>query len=136
MLGTSHRIAGVALIACMALGSVVLWLGIPLGVVYAVSQRIDSSEPSLGPYVAVLVGIPVAMALFGRGLTWLNGLYGRVTRTTPQVVVRAPWHRSMRDGRDTGHPRSVLNVVMVVSVACALLAVGLWFLLIAEGGGI
>lgn len=136
MLGEQHRLAGAALILCMAVGSVVLWLGIPVGVVYAVSQRVRTSEPSLGPYVAVLVGVPLAMVVMGAGLSRLNELYGRVTRTTPQVVVRAPWHRSMRDDRNAGHPRSVLNVVMVISVACTLLCLGTWFLLFAEGGGI
>jgi hypothetical protein len=42
----------------------------------------------------------------------------------------------MRDGRDSGRPRQVLDVVMVVSVSTALLLFGLWFLLFAEGGGL
>ncbi len=130
------RLGGVALVALMAVGSVVLWIGVPVGFIYAVSQNVSSSQPSLGPYVLVLVGIPLAMVLVGRVLSALNRLHGRVTGTAPEVVVRAPWHRSMRDGRDVGHPRTILDVIMVVSVGLALLCMGVWFLFFAEGGGI
>ena len=35
--------------------------------------------------------------------------------------------RSMRDGRDSGRGTTVLDVVMVWSVALALLCFGVWF---------
>jgi hypothetical protein len=124
------------LIALMAVGSIFLWLGIPFLWIYGVSQSVDSSQPSLGPYVAVLVGIPLSMVIVGKLLSRLNALYGRVTGTAPQVRVRTPWLRSMRDGRDTGRPRQILDVVMVLSVSVALVLFGLWFLLFARGGGL
>ncbi len=136
MLGATHRVAAVALIALMAVGSIALWLGVPLAWVYLASQLVETSQPTMGPYVMVLVGIPVTMIVVGKGLSRLNRIYGEVTQTTPVVRVRAPWHKSMRDGRDSGHPRTVLDVVMVVSVSLALTCFGVWFLLFAEGGGI
>ena len=42
-----------------------------------------------------------------------------------------PWNRSMRGERDAGHPRTVLDVVMVGSVAVALVLFVLWFFLFA-----
>ena len=130
------RLAAIALIALMAVGSVALWLGVPFAWIYGASQVVETSQPTMGAYVAVLVGIPVSMILVGKLLAKLNRVYGQVTHTTPEVRVRAPWHRSMRDSRDSGQPRTVLDVVMVVSVLLALLCFGVWFFLFAEGGGI
>ncbi len=42
----------------------------------------------------------------------------------------------MRGERDAGHPRTVLDVVMVLSVGLAMVCLGVWFFFFAEGGGI
>lgn len=131
MLGQGNKVVAVSLIALMAFGSIVMWLGVPFGWIYVVSQSVESSQPSMGPYVLLLVGIPGSMMGMGRLLGALNRYYGRVTHTTPEVRVNLPWHRSMRDGRDSGHPRTVLDVVMVISVATALTCFGGWFFLFA-----
>lgn len=121
----------VGLISLMAVGSIALWLGIPVAWIWLASQMADSSQPSLGPYLLVILGIPVSMAIVGRFLFRLNGVYGRLTGTTPAVRVRMAWLKSMRGERDSGRPRTVLDVVMVVSVAGALLVLGVWFFLFA-----
>lgn len=131
MLGTGNRLVAVALIALMAVGSILMWLAVPYGWIYLVSQNVDSSQPSMGPYVLLLVAIPGSMMVIGKLLGSLNRAYGRITHTTPEVRVTLPWHRSLRGERDAGHPRTVLDVVMVVSVGLALLVFGLWFLLFA-----
>jgi hypothetical protein len=115
----------------MAVGSIVMWLVVPLGWIYGVSQSVKSSQPSMGPYILLLFGIPVSMVVMGKLLGSLNRYYGRVTNTTPEVKVNLPWHRSMRGERDAGHPRTVLDVVMVISVAIAMTAFGAWFFLFA-----
>jgi hypothetical protein len=119
------------LIALMAIGSIVLWLGIPIGWVYLASRVAKSSQPSMGPYLLILVGIPASMIVVGKLLAKLNRVYGDVTGTTPQVRVRMPWHRSMRGERDGAPPRTVLDVVMVASVSLALLCFAVWFFLFA-----
>ena len=136
MSGVVTRTAALVLIVLMAVGSIALWLGVPVAWIYLASQLVDSSQPSMGPYVMVLVGIPATMVVVGKLLSQLNRVYGHVTHTTPEVRVRAPWHRSMREGRDVGHPRTILDVVMVLSVSLALACFGVWFFLFAEGGGI
>jgi hypothetical protein len=119
------------LIVLMAIGSVVLWLGIPVGWLYLASRIVKSSQPSLGPYVLVLVGIPVSMIVVGKALSRLNRAYGEVTGATPTGRMRSPWMKSMRGERDSGRPRTVLDVVMVWSVALALLSLAIWFFLFA-----
>jgi hypothetical protein len=120
-------IAAVALIALMALGSILLWLGVPIFWLWLASRLVSTSQPSLGPYVLVLVGIPVTMVIVGKLLTRLNAVYGQVTNTTPTVKVQLPWMKSMRGERGNTRPRTILDVVMVISVAVALLLLAVWF---------
>ena len=133
-LGT--RVGAVALIALMAFGSVFLWLGIPFLWIFGASRMVESTQPSMGAYAAVLFGIPLSMVVVGKLLVKLNSVYGDLTGTTPTVRVRTPWLRSMRGERDTGRPRTVLDVVMVLSVSVALTLFAIWFFFFAEGGGL
>jgi hypothetical protein len=122
-----RRVLAALLIALMAIGSILLWLGIPVGWLYLVSRLVTSSQPSMGPYVLLIVGIPASMIVVGKALSKLNRVYGEVTGTTPTMRVRRPWMTSMRGERDSGRQRTVLDVVMVWSVALALLCFGVWF---------
>ncbi len=121
------RAKQVGLIALMALGSVLLWLGLPFIWVYLASKLVDSAQPSIGPYLLILFGIPASMLVVGKGLSHLNRAYGRLVGTASDQPVRAAWLRSMRGERGSTRPRTVLDVVMVISVASALLAFGVWF---------
>jgi hypothetical protein len=42
----------------------------------------------------------------------------------------------MRAERDEGRPRTILDVVMVISVGVAVFCFGVWFLFFARGGGL
>lgn len=135
MSALTNRMLGVVLIVLMAVGSVALWFVVPYGWVYLASHVGASSQPTMGPILMIIVGIPATMFVVAKGLSALDRLYGRVMGV-PDVRVRAPWMRSMRDGRDSGRPRTVLDVVMVISVMVALACFGAWFFFFAEGGGI
>jgi hypothetical protein len=115
------------LIVLMAIGSVILWIGIPVGWIYAVSRMVDSSQPSLGPYVLLIFGIPITMALFGKFLFGLDHVYARVTGQDSEVKFRAPWLKSMRGERTSARRLTVLELTMIVSVSIALVAFGIWF---------
>lgn len=119
------------LIVVMAVGSVVLWLGIPMAWIYGVSQMVDTTQPQLGPYLAIIVGVPTTMWFFGRFLYKMNQVYERVTGQTAEVRVQLPWHRSMRGERDSGRRTNVLEFVMICSVGLCLLVFGIWFLFFA-----
>jgi len=120
-------VLGVLLIALMAVGSVIMWVVNPVFWLWLASHLQHTSQPSLGPYVMVLVGIPLTMVVVGKALSRLNHAYGNVTGTTPQVRIRTPWLRSLRGERDSGRPRTVLDVVMVCSVSVAVAAFLIWF---------
>jgi len=119
--------AALLLIALMAVGSVFLWIGIPVGWIYAVSHMVDSSQPSLGPYVLLIFGIPITMAVFGKLLFGLDHVYARVTGQDSEVRFRAPWLKSMRGERNTARRLSVLEMTMIVSVSVAVLGFAIWF---------
>jgi hypothetical protein len=124
-------VAKVALIGLMAVGSIFLWIGIPIGWLWIGSQiQSDSGQASFGLYLGVLLGIIVSMVAIGKLLAGLNGVYGRLTGSEV-VRVRLPWHRSLRGQEEGRPPRQILDVVMVVSVLSAGFVFMLWFLFFA-----
>ena len=115
------------MVALMAVGSAMMWIGLPLGLIYLASQVADSSEPSLGPYLIVIFGLPVGMTLIGKGLAALGRRYDRTVGEGDDGIYRPSWLKSMRAERTSTRRRSVLDVVMVLSVSFCLLCMAIWF---------
>jgi hypothetical protein len=129
--GAGTSFAKVALIALMAVGSIFLWIGIPIGWLWIGSQfQSDSGQASFGLYLGVLLGIIVSMVVTGRLLHSLNGVYGRLTGSEVVRVV-LPWHRSLRGENEGRQARQILDVVMVISVLTAGFVFLVWFLFFA-----
>ena len=127
MLRSPYSPPALMLVLLMAVGSIVMWIGVPLGLIYAASQLADSSRPSVGPYLLILIGLPIGMAIVGKLLGWLDRLHGKLTgrheerRRAPRGCARcAPSARPRRRG-------GVLDKVMIVSVVLAVVAFGVWF---------
>jgi hypothetical protein len=127
----SRGLAPVLLILLMGIGSIAMWLVVPVGLVYLASQLQDSSQPSLGPYLVVIFGLPIGMVIIGKLLGSLDRHYHRVTGTERDVRVQLPWMKSMRGERGSTRPFRMLNVVMVISVSLAVLCFGIWFFFFA-----
>lgn len=127
----STRLAAGGLVALMVLGSLMLWIGNPAIWLWLGSRLQSSTQPSLGPYVAVFVGLVISSVATFLLLARLNATYGRVTHTTPAVRVRLPWHRGLRSENEGRVPVSVLDVVMAISVGTALIVFAVWFLFFA-----
>jgi hypothetical protein len=116
------------LVLLMALGSIVMWIGLPLGLIWLASALTESSRPTLGPYLLVLLGLPVGMLVVGRALGALDRIHGRLTGRLDDGPRRAAWLQSVRDERGPRRrSRSVLDTVMIVSVALALVAGAIWW---------
>jgi hypothetical protein len=126
-----QKLAAVVLIALMVVGSLMLWAGAPIFWLWVGSQIQKSSQPSMGPYLVVLVGVVASMIIIAKLLSRLNRTYSRVTGGSGSVRVRMPWHRSMRGERTSGRPTTVLDIVMVATVSVAGVAFLLWFLVLA-----
>ncbi len=109
----------------MAVGSVLMWLGVPVGWLFLASRLSSSSRPSFALYVLVLAAIAVSIAIVGKLLGRLDRAYGRLAGSAAPPG-RPAWLRSMRDDR-TRRRGTVLDVVMAWSVGLALLALAVWF---------
>jgi hypothetical protein len=128
----TQSIAKGALIALMAFFSILLWLGIPIGWLWIGSHAQSNTQSTgFGPYILVIAGIAVSVVVVTKLLSALNRAYARAAGQTDIVRVRAPWHRSMRGEDDSRPPRSVLDVVMVISVSIAVTIFGIWFFFFA-----
>jgi hypothetical protein len=107
--------SAIVLVLIMAFGSLVMWVGVPLGWLWIASQ-IQGATNSVGvALAAALVGVVLSIGLVIALLTRLSNL-----------------HRSLRIARghdDTGH--LVLEVVIVTSAGITLVSFAVWFLLFA-----
>ena len=101
-----------------------LWL-------YIGSQMVDSTQPSMGPYMVVGLGIVVSVVLDAMLISRLNRAYQRVTGTDGTVRVQLAWLRSLRGEREPGRPTGVLDIIMVATVAVAATCAGVWFFFFA-----
>jgi hypothetical protein len=124
--------AALALILLMAVGSVFLWIVVPVGWLWIASHVTKTSAPTLGPYLLVIFAVPLTMWIVGKLLFRTNRLYERVTGQEAEVRVQLPWHKSLRDSAGSGRRTTLLDVVMISSVGVALLLFGVWFFLFAH----
>ncbi|TMK71606.1 MAG: hypothetical protein E6G49_09065 [Actinobacteria bacterium] len=114
------RLAAVFLLLLLGAGSVVLWVGIPFGLLWFFSQITDSWNRH---FLMSLVLIPIAMALFAPALFWLNHLYLRVTG-----VIRPGDEEEERDR----HLRGPLEFFLYMGMVAALIALTIWFFFYAK----
>jgi hypothetical protein len=123
------------IVAGMAVGSVAVWVGNPMLWLW-ITARLQSTQARMGPYALMLLGITLTAVVLGKGLSWLNAVYGRVAGTASAITVILPWRRSLRGGRSTARetdgrrPVTVLDVVMVLSVTVAVVALVTWFVIV------
>jgi hypothetical protein len=127
MLRSSWSPPAIFLVLLMAVGSIVMWIGVPLGLIYLASHLAKSPDPSVGPYLLVLLGLPIGMAIVGKLLGYLDRAHGRLTGTFDDTPRRAAWLRSMRAERTSTRRTGILDKVMIVSVGFAVVIFGVWF---------
>ncbi len=121
------RLEAWLLVAVMAIGSAIMWVVSPVAWLWIASRMTSSSQPSLGPYVLVLVGMVLTAVAIGKFLGVVNRAHMRVTGRLSDKRHHASWNRSMRGERTNTQDRGVLEQVMAVSVGAALLLFGVWF---------
>jgi hypothetical protein len=70
------RAVAAFLLVLLVVGSLVLWIGVPVATLWALAQATDSATHH---FVLGLIAVPLAMAMFAPLLFWVNALYLRVT---------------------------------------------------------
>jgi hypothetical protein len=122
-----------ALALAIVLGSLFLWIGIPVLLLWAGGQLTSTNT---GFLFAALAGIPLAMTGFGWLLYRLNGVYERARgddlggpQRNPLLVSvsaeRAGWRRAKA-------PRRLIDIAMTGSAITAMILLVVWFFLFAE----
>jgi hypothetical protein len=104
-----------------------MWVASPVAWLFLASRMTSSSQPSIGPYLLVLVGIVITAVVVGKALGALNRTHMRYTGLDKGRHHHRSWNRSMRDARQSSRERGVLEPVMAWSVGFAMLAFLVWF---------
>jgi hypothetical protein len=118
------RFAANFLLVLMGLGSLALWIGIPVGCLYAASKLTDTQAEH---YLIALPLTLLAMIAFGTFLFWLNRLYLRIT---------VPW--LLEEADDDEPPRRLrgpLEPLLLASMIIAVIALFVWFFFGAHNPG-
>src|SRR5215204_1179058 len=89
---------GIVLVLLMAAGSVLMWIGLPLGLIWLASALTDSSQPSMGPYLLILIGLPVGLFAIGKALGALDRAHGGITRRLAAAQLSSAWIRGKAAG--------------------------------------
>jgi hypothetical protein len=125
--------ASVALLALVAVLTIFTWVGVPLVWLWTFSQLLDSTTPTMWPYVAMTVTIPASMfgvaALIARIADARERMLGGA-----QAAPRAKWLRSLRDARPTAGDTGAADVVVIVAVVASLVALLVWVFVLADPG--
>jgi hypothetical protein len=123
--------AATVVVLAMLVAALSLWTVVPLAWIYIGSLLSDTQFPSGGPYMVVLVGIVISILVIAWLIGRLNHLYERIMGTDRIYPLRPVWLRSMRDAPQRGSGPTVVESVIVGSVLLALIAMTLWFFLLA-----
>jgi hypothetical protein len=115
----------------MLLAAFSLWTAIPLSWVYIASKLSQTQFPSGGPYAVVAVGIVASILIVAWLIGRLNNLYIRITGTNRLEPIRPTWLKSMRDTAPMRSSVTVVEAVLMSSVMLAMLALTIWFFLLA-----
>jgi hypothetical protein len=115
----------------MLLAAFSLWTAIPLSWVYIASKLSETQFPSGGPYAVVAIGIVVSILFVAWLIGRLNNLYIRITGTNRLEPIRPTWLKSMRDTAPMRSSVTVVEAVLMSSVMLAMLALTVWFFLLA-----
>jgi hypothetical protein len=123
-LRTRDRFAAVFVLVVMATACLGLFVGVPIAVLWGLSQLTDSLATH---FVLGILGIPLAIAMLSPALFWLNGLYLRITGAV--ATDDEEWD-------DLDEPmfrvRGPLEPLLVVTFAIAVIAITVWFFFFAE----
>lgn len=125
--------AATLVLAFMAVGAFVLWMGIPAMWLWIASQmHPERISASMDQVVVVLVGMPVTMAMWAWVLFRADAWHARLTYRPVRMQRREAWMRSMRDDRGRQERTSPLDALLVISALIAIGAMAVWFFFFAE----
>jgi hypothetical protein len=126
------RLEAASLAVAIVAGSVLVWIGVPVGGFWAVAQI---APDGVSAVLAALLAIPLAMAAVGwvlyRASARYEALRGAEGRRGPPA-----WRVSLSDERASARRRSgrrpLIDIAMTASAAAAVVVITIWFFFFAE----
>jgi hypothetical protein len=117
----------------IVLGSLVLWIGVPIGGFWVAGHLFTKSTHIV---MFSLVAIPLTMVLTGLGLYRVNGLYESIRGGEERPASRLGWLVSETDERRSARlkrgGRQLIDVAMTASIVTALVLMVVWFFFFGE----
>ena len=118
-----------AIVVSMIVGSITLWFLNPMFWLW-LTARLQTTQPSMGPYLLMLVGILATAITCAKLLAMLNRRYAAVMGDNT-VNIHLPWARGLGGEHEKKLTKvTVLDVVMTLSVIVAGIALLAWFLIV------
>jgi hypothetical protein len=125
------NVVAAGLIAVMVLGSMVLWLVVPVAWLWLASQIDQSIQASMRAYAVIAIGVPSTMLALFWLLRRLDIFHQRVTGHEQRRKLAPAWRRSLSEERNLLSETSALDVILVATAIAALVTLVIWFLFIA-----
>ena len=133
MADPGRRLSAALLALVIVLGSLVLWIGVPIAGFWVAGHLFTKSTHIL---MFSLVAIPLTMVLTGLGLYRVNGLYESIRGGEGRPASRSGWLVSETDERRSARlkrgPRQLIDVAMTASIVTALVLMVVWFFFFGE----
>ena len=135
--GTSHtwgeRVALASLAVVIVLGSALLWIGVPIAVLW-VAGRI--APDALTAVLFALIAVPATMVALGWVLYRVSARYERLRGAQPRGPSPPAWRSSLSEERGSERRRkggrTLIDVAMAVSLVTALVVMTVWFFVFAQ----
>lgn len=128
-----RRLRQLPYVVAMVVGSVAMWLGSPVLWLYLAGRTGRVSGTSMSSILILIGGTIVTIVVLGKLLARLDAAY-TARFGVAEAGARSParWLRSLRGGRIDEQP-TLIDKVMVPSVAAAMLLVGIYLAFFSEG---
>jgi hypothetical protein len=112
----------------MALGSLALWVAIPIAWLWLVRDL----EPAGTRFLVTIIGCVLTMGAAGWGLYRLQDVYARTAGVADGEPEQPRWLRSSAGSRLAGAPLSLLDRMLVGSAMIAVVALVVWWALFSD----
>ena len=119
------RLGGAFVVVLLAIGCVVLWIGIPVASMWGAARLTTDAADH---FVIVLPTVLVGMVVWGKALFWLNRLYVRIQLSSADLALE-------EEEEESDEPRWIrgpLEPLLVATLVLALVALFFWFFVLAE----
>jgi hypothetical protein len=128
---STDRLKRVGLVALMVIAALNVWTGSPAFALW-VGARVQGEGPlTMGTVFAVVAVFATVSLALGVALSWLGGVYDRVTGQPPAARQHVSWLRSMRGERvqysDSPARLTALERTLVAMVVIAFVLFEIWF---------